>query len=151
MSTKLTCALFAIVAACSGSKPPKSTESPAPSEAEAAEPTFSLGEATIYELPANKPVFKLHTSGPAEIFAGNEWKSVGIDDSFDNDLIFDGNRIKYVTKGLPTATVELTADGTMMVSGRQQGGPRWRIEAADPAVMKTAFYIYGASIESKFD
>ena len=173
-------ALVAAVAAVAACSRDHGHEAPAPAPAQAHEPPFHLtiGEGTVFEVgdAGEMAVFKLHASGAAEQLMTfrkkpPEWWPLGVikaDGSFDKGgsladaytkphrdgthMSIDGNTIAIDIPGLPAAKVELHDDKTVTLAGRPRDkAQRWRIDAADPAVVRTIFLVFGTSLKTAID
>lgn len=84
-------------------------------------PMFTLGERTITSAMSNAPL----------------------------PLTIDGDTISLEVND-KTVKVVLAADGNITVVDRPDGN-KWRIEAKDPAVMRTAFRVLATQMESALD
>jgi len=146
----------------------------------AAGPGLALGEATVYELgPPEQAVMKLHADGHLELAwrtkTKEEWMAGGVlraDGAIEangekvmrvvegprdlNDhgdrMTVTGTTILFHMPGLADVTAELVGNTIKLSGDRHDGmGDRWRIEAADPAVVRTAFLVFGPSIAPVID
>jgi hypothetical protein len=61
-------------------------------------------------------------------------------------LTISGNTISVQTEAGATVTLTLADDGQFTIAGGPKDGKSWRIEAADPAVARTAFLVVGISM-----
>jgi hypothetical protein len=142
---------------------------------------LTFGESTVFEVGApDKPVFKLHSDGaievlltfrhkPPEWLAGGVFKVDGtimvngkqigaLADSYTKPfrdgthMSIAGNTISIDIPGLPLATVRLRDDKTIVLVGRPPQDPQhWRIEASDPAVVRTTFLVFGTNLKVAID
>jgi hypothetical protein len=147
---------FLLTAACSNSKP-------APSG-------VALGDATVYELVDRRfqkrepPVveLKLRADGRGEWFNDKTGKPYGAFTVNTNGTLaiatttttvplpaLDGDSITLDIDGKPVKVV-LGADGNVTVADRPDG-VKWRIEAKDPAVARTAFRVLAVTMKQALD
>jgi len=72
-------------------------------------------------------------------------------------IVIDGNALSVVVWQKAhdgedfTAKVELGTDGNVTVHHRDGTRVQWKIEAKDPAVQRTAFLVFGATLKARID
>lgn len=130
--------------------------------------------------PVSRPVWKLHADGKTEVGSDRGWDRF-VTVATDGALSLDGKTVAAVADGEITfvaqpelgnevqnpiavdrntlavqidngvvVKVELGADGGITVH-HEVPRVQFRIEAADPAVMRTAFLVFGAYIAARID